>query len=88
MEAYHLFIEGYHRVGEMTTGNVVGEAANGTTNQSRMNKFNETGAPGKRAGIGRSKIPGVSRVCNPEDKHRNLLERSSHNLRQDRKLMR
>jgi hypothetical protein len=61
-EAYHLFIEGYPQAGEMTTGTVVGEDVNGTTNKYPTNSFNGTGVPGKRADIGRNKIPGVSRV--------------------------
>ena len=62
IKAYHLFIEGYHQVGEMTTGTIVGEVINGTTSQSPKDNFNRTGAPGKRTSIGRNKIPGVSRV--------------------------
>jgi hypothetical protein len=46
----------------MTTGIIVGEDINGTTSEYLTNSFNETGATGKRAGIGRSKILGVSKV--------------------------
>jgi hypothetical protein len=62
MEAYHLFIEEYPQAGEMTIGTVAGEDVNGTTSKYPTNNFNEIGVPGKRADIGRSKIPGVSRV--------------------------
>jgi hypothetical protein len=62
IEAFHLFMEGYPQAGGMTTGIIVGEDINGTTSEYLTNKSNGTGATGKRAGIGRSKIPGVSRV--------------------------
>ena len=57
-----LFIEGYHQVGGMTTGSIVGEGIHGTTNGYPTNKFNGTGRAGKRAGTGRSNKPGVSKV--------------------------
>ena len=50
------------RVGGMTTENIVGEDINGTTSEYLSNKFNKTGKAGKETDIGRSKIPGVSRV--------------------------
>jgi hypothetical protein len=62
IETFHLFIEGYHQVGGMTIGSIVGEDINGTTNEYPTNKSNRTGATGKRAAIGRSKILGVSKV--------------------------
>jgi hypothetical protein len=62
IETFHLFIEGYPQDGGMTTGIIVGEDINGTTSEYLTNNFNGTGATGKRAGIGRSKILGVSRV--------------------------
>jgi hypothetical protein len=62
----------------MTTGSIVGEGISGTTNEYLTNKSKGTGATGKRAGIGRSKILGVSRVCNPERDHNNRLERCNH----------
>ena len=62
IETFHLFIEGYHQVGGMTTGNIVGKGINGTTNEYLTNNFNGTGAAGKRAGIGRSNKLGVSKV--------------------------
>ena len=62
IEAYHPFIERYPQAGETITGTIGGEVVNGTTNQSPKDNFNRTGAPGKKAGIGRNKIPGVSRV--------------------------
>jgi hypothetical protein len=46
----------------MTIGRIVGEGINGTTSEYPNNKSNGTGATGKRAGIGRSKILGVSKV--------------------------
>jgi hypothetical protein len=46
----------------MTTGIIAGEDINGTTSEYLTNKFNGTGATGKRAAIGRSKILGVSKV--------------------------
>jgi hypothetical protein len=57
----HLFMEGYRRVGEMTIGIIVGKDIHGTTSVYLTNNFNGTGATGKRAGIGRNKIPGVSK---------------------------
>jgi hypothetical protein len=62
IEAFHLFIVAYHRGGGMITGSIVGEGIHGTTNEYLTNKSNRTGAIGKRAGIGRSKILGVSKV--------------------------
>jgi hypothetical protein len=62
IKTFHLFIERYHQVGRMTTGIIVGEGINGTTSEYLTNNFNGTGATGKRAGIGRSKILGVSKV--------------------------
>ncbi|MCX5822077.1 MAG: hypothetical protein NTY86_00840 [Deltaproteobacteria bacterium] len=62
IEAFHLFIGGYHQVGGMTTGIIVGEDMNGTTSEYLTNNFNGTGTTGKRADIGRSKILGVSKV--------------------------
>jgi len=61
MTTRQLFIEGYHQVGEMTIGSVVGKGISGTTNEYLTNKFNRTGAAGKRTDIGRSKIPGASK---------------------------
>ena len=46
----------------MTTGSIVGKDNNGITGEYLSNKFNGTGKAGKRINIGRSKIPGVSRV--------------------------
>jgi hypothetical protein len=62
IEMFHLFIEGYHPVGGTTIGSIVGEGINGTTNEYPTNKSKGTGATGKRADIGRSKILGVSKV--------------------------
>jgi hypothetical protein len=62
IEMFHLFIEGYHQVGGMTIGSIVGKGINGTTDEYLTNKSNETGATGKRADIGRSKILGVSKA--------------------------
>jgi hypothetical protein len=62
IETFHLFIEGYHQVGGMTIGSIVGKGINGTTSEYPTNKSNKTGATGKKADIGRNKIVGVSRV--------------------------
>jgi hypothetical protein len=59
---FHLFIEGSRQVGGTTTGSIVGKGINGTTNKYPTNKSRRTGGTGKRAGIGRNKIPGESRV--------------------------
>lgn len=88
IEVFHLFIVGFHRVGEMTTETIVGTDVSGITSQFPRNKFNGTGAPGKEPGIGRSKIPGVSRVCSPKHNQFNHLEWSNQNLRQNRKFER
>jgi hypothetical protein len=58
----HPFIQGYRQVGGVTTGIIVGEDINGTTSGYLTGNFNGTGAPGKRAIIGRSNKPGVSKV--------------------------
>ena len=60
-EGSHLFMEGYLQVGGMITGIIVGEGINGTTNEYPTSKSSKTGATGKRANIGRNKIPGVSK---------------------------
>jgi len=78
-------MQGYPQAGGMTTGIIVGEGINGTTNEYRTSKFNRTGRAGKRTDIGRSSKPGVSRVCNPERDHSSRLKRSNQNLRQNRK---
>ena len=57
----HPFMEGYRRVGGTTTGNVAGEDIHGTISGFLNSNFNGTGAPGKRAIIGRSSKPGVSK---------------------------
>jgi hypothetical protein len=46
----------------MTTGIIVGEGINGTTNEYLTSNFNRTGAAGKRTNIGRSNKLGVSKV--------------------------
>jgi hypothetical protein len=46
----------------MTIGSIVGKDILGTTNEYPTNKSNRTGTAGKRTDIGRSKIPGVSKV--------------------------
>jgi hypothetical protein len=62
IETFHLFMEGYPQVGEMTIRSIVGRGINGTTNEYPTNKSNRTGGAGKRISIGRSKIPGVFKV--------------------------
>jgi hypothetical protein len=62
IKTFHLFTVGYHQVGGMTIGSIVGEGINGTTNEYPINKSNKTGATGKIADIGKSKILGASRV--------------------------
>jgi hypothetical protein len=62
IKVYHHFMPGYLQVGGMTIGIIVGEDIDGTTSEYLSNNFKETGATGKRAGIGRSNKPGVSRV--------------------------
>lgn len=61
-EVSHPFMPGYRPVGEMTTGIIAGEDIDGTTSAYLTNRFNATGATGKRADIGKSSRPGVSRV--------------------------
>jgi hypothetical protein len=46
----------------MTTGIIAGEDVHGTTSEYLTNNFNGTGAAGKRASIGRSNKPGVSKA--------------------------
>jgi hypothetical protein len=75
MNKFLLFIGGSPQTGGMTIGSVAGGEVNGITFMYLMNKCNRTGAPGKRAGIGRDIKVGVSKVCNPECVHDNRLER-------------
>ena len=62
IEAFHLFIHEYPQVGGMITGIVVGKGIPGTSNQYLTINFSNTGAAGKRTGIGKSNKHGVSRV--------------------------
>ncbi len=62
IEAFLLFMSAYPQAGGMTIGSIVGEVINGTTNEYPINKFNKTGATGKRTNIGKSKILGVFKV--------------------------
>jgi hypothetical protein len=62
IKTFPLFIERYPQAGGMTTGSIVGEGGNGTTNEYPSNKFTKTGTTGKRIDIGRGKIHGASRV--------------------------
>ena len=62
IETFHLFIEGYHQVGGMTTGNIVGEDVLGTTNEYLTNNFDRTGLAGKKTGIGKNQELGVFKV--------------------------
>jgi hypothetical protein len=62
IEGFHLFTVEYHQAGEMITGIIVGGGNNGTTSEYLSDKSNRTGRAGKRISIGRSKIPGASRV--------------------------
>jgi hypothetical protein len=55
-------MEEYRQVGGITTGIIAGEDIHGTTSEYPTNKSKRTGAAGKRANIGRSKILGVSKV--------------------------
>ena len=58
----HPFIREYREVGGMTTGIIAGEDNHGTTSGYRTDNLIRTGAPGKRAIIGKSNKPGVSKV--------------------------
>jgi hypothetical protein len=80
IETFHIFIERYHRAGGMTTGIIAGKGINGTTSEYRTTKSRGTGTPGKRTGIGRSKILGVSRVWNPKRDHNSRIRQSNQNL--------
>ncbi|OGP90269.1 MAG: hypothetical protein A2031_08855 [Deltaproteobacteria bacterium RBG_19FT_COMBO_43_11] len=62
IEALHLFIEVYHQVGEMITGNAVGKGSNGNINEYLTSKFNRIGTNGKRINIGKNKIIGVFEI--------------------------
>jgi len=62
IEAFHLFMEGYHQVGGMTIGIIIGKGTNGIINEYPTNKSKRIGATGKRADIGRGITIGVSKV--------------------------
>ena len=57
----HPFIEGYRQVGGMTTGIIAGEDIHGTTNGYLTSNLIRTGAPGKKAIIGKNNRPGASK---------------------------
>jgi len=61
IKALRRSIDRYPQVGGMTTGVIGGEGIRGITNEYLTNKFNGTGASGKREGIGKSKTLGVSK---------------------------
>lgn len=65
IETFHPSIAGYHQVGGMTIGKVVGRGGSGTTNKYPTNRLNATGATGKRAGIGSKKV-GASKGSSPQ----------------------
>jgi hypothetical protein len=46
----------------MTTGIIVGKGISGPPSESLIKSFSGTGAAGKRANIGKSKRPGVSKA--------------------------
>jgi len=55
-------MEGYHQVGGMTIGIIIGKGTNGIINEYPTNKSKRIGATGKRADIGRGITIGVSKV--------------------------
>lgn len=61
ISTFHHFIGEYHQVGDITIENIVGEDIRGTINEYLNIKSTKTGATGKKADIGRNKIPGVSK---------------------------
>ena len=61
-----VFILMLTRVGEDTTGIVIGTDAHGTMNGSLTDDFNRTGRAGAMIDIGNGKEPGVSRAINPD----------------------
>jgi hypothetical protein len=62
IEELRLFIEIYPRIGEITTGKIVGKGVNGINKKYLTSKFSRTGGDGKGTNIGRNKIIGVSKV--------------------------
>ena len=69
------FMQIYPQAGGMTTGIIVGKGINGTINECLSNKFNGTGAAGKRVDIGKNNKLGVCKVCNPERDRKNRQAR-------------
>jgi len=62
IETFHPFIQGYPIIGGMTTGRIVGEDINGTTDIFLSSNSSATGEVGKIDDIGRNKTTGVSKV--------------------------
>jgi hypothetical protein len=79
IETFHLFTERYHQVGRMTIGWVIGKDINGTTSEYPTSKSSVTGGTGKKADIGRSKIPGASGILNPEHSQNNRIVKHKQN---------
>ena len=61
IEAFHPFIHGYPQAGGLITGNSVGEGTTGSTIEFLTRNFTITGEAGRRTGIGKSTILGVSK---------------------------
>jgi hypothetical protein len=65
IETFLRFIEGYTRVGGVTTGSIDGKDVHGTTIEYPTIRFIGTGRAGKGIGIGKSNEIGVLRVFAP-----------------------
>jgi hypothetical protein len=62
IEELRLFIEIYPRIGEITTGRIVGKGVNGINKEYPTSKSSRIGEDGRRINIGRKKIIGVSKI--------------------------
>jgi hypothetical protein len=78
---FPLFMAEYPQAGGVIIGTIVGGEISGITCQYLTSKYNRTGAPGKRADIGRDIKAGVSKVCNPECDHNNTGEQVKNTTR-------
>jgi hypothetical protein len=70
MRLFLFFILMSIRVGECTTGSIIGTDTRGTMNVFLNNDFNRTGRPGIMIDIGKGKEPGVSGAINPDRSNR------------------
>ena len=67
---FRVFILMSTRVGETTTGTVIGTDADGIMNEFQAKEFNRAGEAGKMIDVGKSREPGAFRTINTDLRNR------------------